>query len=51
MNIKRSKTITEQVNEILRERIRNATYAPGDRLPAENELAQEFEVSRGKSVV
>lgn len=46
MNIKRSKTITEQVNEILRERIRNATYAPGDRLPAENELAQEFEVSR-----
>ena len=46
MNIKRSKTIAEQVNEILRERIRKGIYAPGERLPAESEFAQEFEVSR-----
>ena len=42
----RSKSIVDQVNEILRERIRDATYAPGFRLPSESDLAKEFGVSR-----
>lgn len=46
MLITRSKSIVEQVNEILRERIYKATYAPGARLPSESELAEEFGVSR-----
>ncbi|MBT3313998.1 MAG: GntR family transcriptional regulator [Anaerolineae bacterium] len=46
MLVTRSKSIVEQVNEVLRERIRNATYAPGLRLPSENGLAEEFGVSR-----
>ena len=46
MLVTRSKSIVEQVNEVLRERIRDATYAPGFRLPSENGLAEEFGVSR-----
>jgi len=46
MLVTRSKSIVEQVNEILRERIRTGEYAPGVRLPSENELADEFGVSR-----
>lgn len=46
MHVTRSKSIVEQVNEILRERIRTALYEPGSRLPSENELAEEFGVSR-----
>jgi len=46
MHVTRSKSIVEQVNEILRERIRAALYEPGSRLPSENELAKEFGVSR-----
>ncbi len=46
MLVTRSKSIVEQVNEVLRERIRNTTYAPGIRLPSENGLAEEFGVSR-----
>jgi len=46
MNLERPKTIAEQVNEILRERIRMQTYQPGERLPSESELAAEFKVSR-----
>ncbi len=46
MLVTRSKSIVDQVNEVLRERIRAATYAPGIRLPSENNLAKEFGVSR-----
>lgn len=46
MLVTRSKSIVEQVNEILRERIHDATYKPGERLPSESELAEEFGVSR-----
>ena len=46
MRVTRSKPISEQVNTILRERIGNAEYAPGQRLPSESELAKEFGVSR-----
>ncbi|MCF6277247.1 MAG: GntR family transcriptional regulator [Anaerolineales bacterium] len=46
MRVIRSKPISEQVNTILRERIRNTTYAPGRRLPSESELSGEFGVSR-----
>lgn len=46
MLVTRSKSIVEQVNEILRERIHDATYKPGERLPSESELAEQFGVSR-----
>ena len=46
MRVTRSKPISEQVNAILRERIGNASYASGQRLPSESELASEFGVSR-----
>jgi DNA-binding GntR family transcriptional regulator len=46
MLVTRSKPISEQVNVILRRRIGNAVYAPGQRLPSESELANEFGVSR-----
>ncbi len=46
MRVIRSKPISEQVNTILRERICNANYAPGQRLPSESELSKEFGVSR-----
>ncbi len=46
MLVTRSKSIVEQVNEILRGRIHDATYQPGERLPSESELAEEFGVSR-----
>jgi GntR family transcriptional regulator len=46
MLVTRSKSIVEQVNEILRERIHDATYKPGQRLPSESELAEQFGVSR-----
>ncbi|NQU30541.1 MAG: GntR family transcriptional regulator [Anaerolineae bacterium] len=46
MRVIRSKPISEQVNTIIRERFRDATYAPGFRLPSESELSKEFGVSR-----
>ncbi len=46
MPITRSKSISEQVNELLRGRILDSTYVPGGRLPSESELSQEFGVSR-----
>jgi GntR family transcriptional regulator len=46
MNIVRSRTIFEQVNEILRDRIRQGAYGAGSRLPSESELSEEFSVSR-----
>ncbi len=46
MRISRSKPISEQVNIVLRESICNADYAPGQRLPSESVLSEEFGVSR-----
>jgi GntR family transcriptional regulator len=46
MAVERSKPVVEQVNEILQERIRSATYVPGDKLPSESDFASEFQVSR-----
>jgi DNA-binding GntR family transcriptional regulator len=46
MQIERPRPITEQVNTIIRQRIRDRTYPPGSRLPSESELAQELRVSR-----
>jgi len=46
MRVTRSEPIVAQVNKILRERIGNAVYAPGQRLPSESELSKEFGVSR-----
>lgn len=36
-----------QINEILRERITSGELKPGDQIPTEEELCQEFDVSRG----
>lgn len=46
MAVERPKPVVEQVNEILRERIRNKTYSPGERLPSESDFATDFQVSR-----
>jgi DNA-binding GntR family transcriptional regulator len=46
MPIKRPKPIVEQVDQELRQRIRNRVYPPGGRLPSETELAQTLGVSR-----
>ena len=46
MFIERPLPLTQQINAILRQRIRSGTYPPGKRLPAESELATELKVSR-----
>lgn len=46
MLITRPRTIVAQVEEILRRRIYDEAYPPGSRLPSENELLTEFDVSR-----
>jgi len=46
MALERPKPVAEQVNQILRERIRDKSYSPGDRLPSESDFAREFAVSR-----
>lgn len=46
MAVERSKPVVEQVNEILRERIRSTTYQAGEKLPSESDFASEFQVSR-----
>jgi DNA-binding GntR family transcriptional regulator len=46
MVLERPKPIVEQVNEILRERIRSTAYQPGQKLPSESDFASEFQVSR-----
>ena len=46
MFVTRPTPIVNQVDEILRERIRRGTYPPGGRLPSESELSQTFGVSR-----
>ena len=46
MSLIQTKSIAEQVEELLRGRIRDGTYAPGSRMPSESELSDEFGVSR-----
>lgn len=46
MNLIQTKSIVEQVEELLRGRIRDGTYTPGSRMPSESELSGEFGVSR-----
>jgi GntR family transcriptional regulator len=46
MRVIQSKSVADQVEEILRERIRVATYLSGNRMPSESELSLEFGVSR-----
>jgi GntR family transcriptional regulator len=46
MRLVQSKSVADQVEEILRERIRDATYSPGGRIPSESEFSEEFGVSR-----
>lgn len=41
-----SKTVSNQVDEILLERVRDGTYLPGSRMPSESELSDELGVSR-----
>ncbi|HOR00542.1 MAG TPA: GntR family transcriptional regulator [Anaerolineae bacterium] len=47
MAIERHVPVAEQVAILLHGRIADGTYAPGDRLPSEAELADELAVSRG----
>jgi GntR family transcriptional regulator len=44
--IERGELLSKQVEEALRERIRQGRFAPGEKLPPENELAAEYGVSR-----
>ncbi|MEZ4512285.1 MAG: GntR family transcriptional regulator [Chloroflexota bacterium] len=46
MPIERPLSVVDQVNALLRQRIRDQLYMPGSRLPSESELAQELGVSR-----
>jgi DNA-binding GntR family transcriptional regulator len=46
MSLIQAKSIAEQVEELLRGRIRDGTYGPGSRMPSESELSDEFGVSR-----
>jgi GntR family transcriptional regulator len=44
--IQRPKPISQQVEDLLRERIQNGTYPPDIRMPSEEHLADELQVSR-----
>jgi GntR family transcriptional regulator len=44
--LERSLPISDQLQEILRERIRSGDYPPGSQFPSESVIAEEFEVSR-----
>ena len=46
MAIKKTETFVEQVVEVIKERIDAGVYAPGQRIPSENELSAELQVSR-----
>ena len=46
MVIERPQPIVQQVNQILRQRIREGIYLPGTRMPSESDLATELGVSR-----
>ncbi len=44
--VSRSKPVAEQVEDIIRERIHSGVYPPGERIPSEDSLAEELQVSR-----
>lgn len=46
MRIIQSKSVVDQVDEVLLERIREGTYPAGSRMPSESELSDELGVSR-----
>ena len=46
MSLIQTKSIAEQVEELLRGRIRDGVYISGSRMPSESELSEEFGVSR-----
>lgn len=46
MSIIQTKSVADQVEEILRQRIQNAVYLPGSRIPSESELSDQLGVSR-----
>jgi GntR family transcriptional regulator len=46
MIVERPRPVSEQVNHLLRQRLRAGEYPAGGRLPSESELAQELGVSR-----
>ena len=46
MTLVQAKTLSDQVEDLLRGRIRDGVYLPGDRMPSESELSSEFGVSR-----
>ncbi|MCS6995970.1 MAG: FadR family transcriptional regulator [Casimicrobiaceae bacterium] len=46
VRLRRGRTLALELVDLLCERIRDNTYAPGSRLPSEAALAQEFGVSR-----
>jgi GntR family transcriptional regulator len=46
MRLIQTKTLANQVEDLLRGRIREGVYAPGSRIPSENELCEELGVSR-----
>lgn len=46
MSLIQTKSIADQVEELLRGRIRDGTYTPGSRMPSESDLSEEFGVSR-----
>jgi len=42
----RRQTLTDEIADVLRERVSSGDLTPGDRLPSEQQLAESFEVSR-----
>ena len=46
MRLIQAKTLANQVEDLLRGRIREGVYAPGSRIPSESELSEELGVSR-----
>ena len=46
MVIERPIPVVQQVEDLIREQIRSGIFRPGERLPSESELSQEFGVSR-----
>jgi GntR family transcriptional regulator len=46
MRVVQQKSVANQVEEIIRGRIRDNTYVAGSRIPSESELSEEFGVSR-----
>ena len=46
MRLIQARTLANQVEDLLRGRIREGIYAPGERMPSESELSEELGVSR-----